>query len=662
LERASGARTAHNAGGSGTAALAGAERSSRATRRYAPPSVGGVLRSPGQPLDAATRAFMEPRFGHDFSQVRVHSDREAADSAQEMGAHAFSVGRDIVFRRDAYKPTTTAGRHLLTHELVHVAQSGGMAAQPGAPVEVGDNAGAHEQAAREAATGLMPKAHLASSPNVLRSQSDQAADNVTTMDNKFHGAIALEKFGDAAVVLNGYSDQDMRARLSLLQPNQLRAVREAAPGVMPGWSDRVTRAVDQALKEAASRPVIPSPKDNLGRREPNPIEMLSAVAKLRRAKDIAKEKNYLKEDVAAEIESLFSTQSLTMLVAFAALYIAAQVTPAGWVADILAGAVIVVSVVFLGLQLFEIFKHLFGFLAAINARSEADLDQAARHLTQAIAKAGVAVVIALLTHTMKGAKGTKPYDPPPTGYADVVTDTGLVIRVVAEAAPKATPASVPVAMASQALAVQPPTGESGAAGSTGGEPKNEAAPKTEQAKGKAEPAAEKKGDVGRILEERQVGETTVIKSEVGVSPGKRLGYERLVPRGVQVGRRGWERAHSQGQITGAESSRGILLAPEEVNQQLQKSGIEQFISDLNLQKADNVKLYLTTETQAHPSNPWTLKSIVYRVEAALGNERPRIVFEADLAVENKAVNPRIDIGARHVTDVGPYLKPLPGRQ
>ena len=57
-----------------------------------PPIVHEVLRSPGQPLDAATRAFMEPRFGHDFSGVRVHTDAQAADSARAVNAQAYTVG------------------------------------------------------------------------------------------------------------------------------------------------------------------------------------------------------------------------------------------------------------------------------------------------------------------------------------------------------------------------------------------------------------------------------------------------------------------------------------------------------------------------------------------------------------------------------------------
>src|SRR5688572_11541831 len=62
-----------------------------------PPIVHDVLRSSGQSLDANTRAFMEPRFGHDFSGVRVHADAQAAESARAVSALAYTVGRDVVF-------------------------------------------------------------------------------------------------------------------------------------------------------------------------------------------------------------------------------------------------------------------------------------------------------------------------------------------------------------------------------------------------------------------------------------------------------------------------------------------------------------------------------------------------------------------------------------
>ena len=93
----------------------------------APPIVHEVLRSPGQPLDPAARAFMEPRFGHDFGPVRVHSGVAAEQSARDMNAQAYTVGQDIVFGTDRFAPGTNEGRWLLAHELAHVVQQSGAA-------------------------------------------------------------------------------------------------------------------------------------------------------------------------------------------------------------------------------------------------------------------------------------------------------------------------------------------------------------------------------------------------------------------------------------------------------------------------------------------------------------------------------------------------------
>src|SRR6185436_6855081 len=84
-----------------------------AQESVAPPAIEKVLRSPGQALDPATRAFMEPRFGHDFSRVRVHTDTRAAESARAVNALAYTVGRDVVFGAGKYAPETTSGKQLI---------------------------------------------------------------------------------------------------------------------------------------------------------------------------------------------------------------------------------------------------------------------------------------------------------------------------------------------------------------------------------------------------------------------------------------------------------------------------------------------------------------------------------------------------------------------
>lgn len=80
------------------------------------------LSGSGQPLPESVRSYFEPRFGHDFSKVRVHADARAVESAREISARAYTVGREVVFGAGEYTPETTAGRSLLAHELTHVVQ------------------------------------------------------------------------------------------------------------------------------------------------------------------------------------------------------------------------------------------------------------------------------------------------------------------------------------------------------------------------------------------------------------------------------------------------------------------------------------------------------------------------------------------------------------
>jgi peptidoglycan/xylan/chitin deacetylase (PgdA/CDA1 family) len=126
---------------------------------FAPPIVYDVLRSAGQPLDAQTRAFMEPHFGHDFSQVRVHTDPQAAQSAQAVNALAYTVGDHVAFGAGEFQPSTNAGRELLAHELTHVVQQDASSSASDQPIRVGPVADRYEQQAHELANAS-PWGHL----------------------------------------------------------------------------------------------------------------------------------------------------------------------------------------------------------------------------------------------------------------------------------------------------------------------------------------------------------------------------------------------------------------------------------------------------------------------------------------------------------------------
>ncbi len=134
-----------------------AARGSRSTE--APSIVHDVLRSSGQPLDSGTRAFMEPRFGYDFSRVRVHADSRAAQSAEAVNAQAYTVGSNIVFGANQGGAGNGSHQRLLAHELAHVVQQGGR--QPGGSLQVApanDRAeGAADRAADDVLSGERPR-------------------------------------------------------------------------------------------------------------------------------------------------------------------------------------------------------------------------------------------------------------------------------------------------------------------------------------------------------------------------------------------------------------------------------------------------------------------------------------------------------------------------
>lgn len=79
----------------------------------------------GKPLAPAVRSFFEPRFGYDFSNVRIHTEQSASDTAESINAKAFTYGNDIAFASGQYQPTSNEGKRLLGHELTHVIQQQG---------------------------------------------------------------------------------------------------------------------------------------------------------------------------------------------------------------------------------------------------------------------------------------------------------------------------------------------------------------------------------------------------------------------------------------------------------------------------------------------------------------------------------------------------------
>lgn len=120
-------------GNRGVTQLVAAQRAA-GTEAEEAPSVNDVIgRGGGSALDDSVRADMESSLGHDFSDVRVHTDSTASASAKGINAHAYTVGNEIVFGAGQYSPGSPSGRETLAHELTHVVQ------QRSGPVEGTDD-------------------------------------------------------------------------------------------------------------------------------------------------------------------------------------------------------------------------------------------------------------------------------------------------------------------------------------------------------------------------------------------------------------------------------------------------------------------------------------------------------------------------------------------
>lgn len=141
--------------------------------------IRAVVGSAGRPLDPDVRAEMEGRLGHDFTDVRIHTDHEAQDSARSVNARAYTVGHDIAFQADAYQPRSEDGRRTLAHELTHVIQqrAGAVDGTP-APggIRISDPSDRYEQEAAATAERVIsdptPAAGHPSPPHPAQLQPD----------------------------------------------------------------------------------------------------------------------------------------------------------------------------------------------------------------------------------------------------------------------------------------------------------------------------------------------------------------------------------------------------------------------------------------------------------------------------------------------------------
>jgi outer membrane protein OmpA-like peptidoglycan-associated protein len=170
--------------------------------RPAPSAVHQVVSSPGAPLSTDARAYFEPRFGFDFSRVRVHEDSTAAAAARTMDAAAYTVGQHIAFDSGRFEMHSRRGRRLIAHELAHTVQQSG-APQTG-ELRIGSPTDASENEADRASSSVLSDGRVAihsHSPLGVQRQPNQAslpeldpAENASPLVAAAIGSMTLDRF------------------------------------------------------------------------------------------------------------------------------------------------------------------------------------------------------------------------------------------------------------------------------------------------------------------------------------------------------------------------------------------------------------------------------------------------------------------------------------
>ena len=183
----------------------------------------------GRPLDPGTSQLMTQRLGEDFSDVRVHTDSAASESARAVNAHAYTVGSDIVFQSDRYAPESDTGRRMLAHELTHVVQqrSGPVDGSPiGGGVRVSHPSDSYERAAEHSADRVMaggpatPPAPAPAVPAVQRSALDASPPEPIVQRA---GPEEEEEQGGAGVMAQRQEEEEEQGGAGVM------AQRQAAP-------------------------------------------------------------------------------------------------------------------------------------------------------------------------------------------------------------------------------------------------------------------------------------------------------------------------------------------------------------------------------------------------------------------------------------------------
>jgi outer membrane protein OmpA-like peptidoglycan-associated protein len=228
-------------------------------------SVDRALAGPGRPLEPALRQEMEQRLGHDFSGVRVHSDAAAEQSAQDLDAHAYTVGQNLVFATGLFAPRTPDGQRLLAHELTHVVQQGAAPAsapivqrQPaphGPPLTRAEEIRLSLTSPGEIAVTLNPPMltlyNFAIDRSTLKKEHIAALRTIAFLSNQFAGTVKLAASGHA----DSTGEEKINIPLSGDRVAGVQALLQGATGlpVFVAWFSDFLPAATNETVEGRSR-------------------------------------------------------------------------------------------------------------------------------------------------------------------------------------------------------------------------------------------------------------------------------------------------------------------------------------------------------------------------------------------------------------------------
>ena len=224
-----------------------AERQSNIVSRDLESGINAA-RGTGQPLSDSVRSSLEPRLGHDFSQVHIHADARADELSQQLGAKAFTTGKDVFFREGAYQPGSGSGQALIAHELTHVAQQG--AAQVSRQAAEAEQAAVdpREEAKRELKDDvdkLKTKLEIEHVKDLLRIAANCQAQGMDESAYKW----AMEEAAEAASTM--LKRKTAALDVKYVKKEMVKELLATAADVMKLGGD--DKAVESALKKALHR-------------------------------------------------------------------------------------------------------------------------------------------------------------------------------------------------------------------------------------------------------------------------------------------------------------------------------------------------------------------------------------------------------------------------